>query len=276
MKILILGSLTVDIIEGRKVKGGPAYFCSLAAELLGINYFCCGVKPEEYCWDEPKGIFITSKGPIFEHKYVGGERISRLIAEPDVFDEELPDPTLFDFIFVNPVYGEFKIGQIRSMTKHAKVIIDSQGFLREVRDNRIVIRKIGEDELELFKKCWAVHISIDELSAFETIPNEPIVLITFGEKGAKVRFKGKEYFIPAYSVKGDPTGAGDFFMVSFAAEYMREGDVVEAALYAASLTSLFVERVIPRNLRSVRGLLSKIEPILNARLETLRRKIKQI
>jgi len=39
MKILILGSLTIDIIEGRLASGGPALYCSLAAELLGLDYF---------------------------------------------------------------------------------------------------------------------------------------------------------------------------------------------------------------------------------------------
>ncbi|MCR8486891.1 MAG: PfkB family carbohydrate kinase, partial [Crenarchaeota archaeon] len=77
-------------------------------------------------------------------------------------------------------------------------------------------------------------------------------------------------YIPAYRVDGNPTGAGDFFMVAFIAEYLRNKDLIEACLYAASLASLLVEGKIPRSLSSVRGMLKHLEPIIKSRMNKLR------
>ena len=276
IRILILGSLTIDIIEGKKLKGGPAYFCSLAAELLGVEYFCCGIKPWGYQWDQPNGEFMMAEGPMFEHRYVGSERISNLIAAPRIFKRDIPNLANYDIVFINPVYKEFDYELVKHIASRRRVVIDAQGFLRQTHGRRIVIMKAGKAELELFNKCWVLHISADELSAFDSIPPKPITLITYGAEGSRLIVKEKEYFVPAYRVEGDQTGAGDFFMVIFAVRYTQNDDPLEATLYATAVTSLFVEGVIPRNLKLARTLLSKVEKLIDQRLRALRPKIKEI
>lgn len=274
MRILILGSLTIDIIEDKKVKGGPAFYSSLAAELLEVDYYCCGIKPREYCWETPRGRFIDSDGPLFEHKYINNVRISKLIEEPKKYDGKLPDLANFDVIFVNPVYREFEIGLLESIASRARTVVDVQGFVRLARNDRIEIATISKCELDAIENCWAVHISIDELSAFKVLPQKPLTAITFGEEGAKIRLGNTEYYIPAYRVKGDPTGAGDFFTLALITEYLKSRDLIRAGLYAASLTSIFVEGIIPRNITSVRGILKRIEPIIESRMRKLENEVR--
>ncbi|MCR8453896.1 MAG: PfkB family carbohydrate kinase [Crenarchaeota archaeon] len=270
MKILILGSLTIDIIEGRLTSGGPALYCSLAAELLGLDYFCCGIKPKEYRWEVPRGHFLQSDGPVFEHKYESNSRISKLLRVPGIYNSVLPNPANFDAVFINPVYREFEVKLMKSVVNNARAVIDAQGLVRIARDDRIEVTTISKDEFNIIESCWAIHISVDELPAFDVLPQKPLTVITFGENGAKVRLGQREYYIPAYRVDGNPTGAGDFFMVAFIAEYLRNKDLIEACLYAASLASLLVEGKIPRSLSSVRGMLKHLEPIIKSRMNKLR------
>ena len=81
-RILSFASLTIDIIENKRVPGGPALYYSLASRFLETNLYCIGFKPRGYVWYEPKGIFFVGDGPVFRHVYSGDERLSWIVSKP--------------------------------------------------------------------------------------------------------------------------------------------------------------------------------------------------
>lgn len=71
----------------------------------------------------------------------------------------------------------------------------------------------------------------------------PMLLITRGESGAVFLENGKHFDQSAFAAKAvDTTGAGDTFLGSFLANYVRDGNASAALEYAAAASSIQVTR----------------------------------
>ena len=241
MKVLILGSLTIDYIDGEERPGGPALYCSMACAALGVDYFCYGVKPREYRWGVPQGKFLEGEGPVFEHKYFGERRISRLTRLPPIVGDSI-DIKNFDVAIVSPVFGEFSISLVEHIVANIPSAIDLQGFVRDTDQNRNIIYKtIDESVYNILEKAKLLHISEDEYSVMKRIPEKTISIVTYGSRGCHIYSREKKIYIPAYKVKGDPTGAGDFFTTILTVHYIKTRDILRSTVYAAVATSIFIE-----------------------------------
>jgi sugar/nucleoside kinase (ribokinase family) len=70
----------------------------------------------------------------------------------------------------------------------------------------------------------------------------PVLIVTQGREGARMRWKGTWYAIPAYPThEVDPTGAGDVFVAAYLVRYHETGDPFQAALFASCAASFSVE-----------------------------------
>ena len=274
MKLLILASLTVDYIDKEKKPGGPAFFCSIAAETMGIDYYCYGVMPREYLWERPRGIFLPSDGPVFEHKYIGDERISRILKTPSIINK-LPNIEKFTIGLISPVFSEFSIDLVQNILKRIPCAIDLQGFVRlKDPNNRIIYGLTDKKILSIANSALIVHASKEEMDVVGEIP-DTITVITYGSKGSRIKHEDKDIYIPAYRVRGDPTGAGDFYTTILLIRFYSTGDVLEAAIYATAATSLFIEGKIGRNFRKIVPI-SDLKAEINERTKKIENKIETL
>lgn len=267
MRILIVGSLTVDIIGCEERPGGPALFCSLAARFLGGDYLCVGLIPRRYRWAKPRGYFIESEGPIFEHAYFGDRRVSRLVSLPRILDE-LPVSDRFDVALISPVYHEFS-DKLLDAIRAEILIADVQGFVRtcDPRGN-IILREPEPWEEEFLRRCAIIHASIEEARYVEEVSG-PAKIITMGSDGSIIVAGGEEVRVPAFRVEGDPTGAGDFFTTVLAMKYYETRDILQATIFASAATSVFIEK------RSRIGDLAGIKEELAMRIRTIERMLQR-
>ena len=86
------------------------------------------------------------------------------------------------------------------------------------------------------------------------------VVLTLGEKGAKVFHKGKEQFFPSFPTKViDTTGAGDVFSTAFLIEFQRSGYINEACIFAHCAASIICEGEGLSHLPSLVDVMKKVE-----------------
>ena len=254
MRILILGSLTIDYIDGEEKPGGPALFCSMACMALGYDYYCYGVIPRKYRWETPKGEFLEGEGPVFQHIYKGERRLSKLIGIPPRIGGEvvLED---YDLAIISPVFGEFEMSLLNNVVTHIPSAIDIQGFVRTADDKgNIKYKAANRETYGILQKARILHVSEDEYEVMENIPRGIIVVVTYGSRGCHIYLGEEKIYVPAYRVRGDPTGAGDFFTTILMAQYIVTGDILESTVYAAAATSIFIEGRLGRKVNNIRKL----------------------
>ncbi len=265
MKILILGSLTIDYIDHTKKPGGPALYCSIASRFLDIEYYCYGVMPREYEWDKPRGEFIIADGPVFAHEYIGDRRISKLLAKPTKI-VDIAIPSDITACIISPVFNEFDLCVVDKILRKIPCVVDIQGFIRSTDENYRVFLREPEDRLiKILDKARLVHVSAEELGVMKEIPNT-LVIITYGSEGSRILYWGNDIFVPTYPAMGDPTGAGDFFTTITFVKYQECQDIVESVIYASAVTSLFVEGRIARDVAALykpKSLMNEIRRRMN-------------
>ncbi len=181
------------------------------------------------------------------------------------------------FFLIGPILGEIDlelIEYIRSSSS-GKLFLDPQGIIRVVGDDKRVIHRCN---MSVFEKISRLvdFIKPNEHES-ETITNEkdpvlalkrlrelgaPVPIVTLGERGSLVLDGETLYRIPAYVTRAiDPTGAGDVYAGSFIMEYMRGGNLVEAALFASAAASIKVEQVGPNFRMSLKNVRERREGI---------------
>jgi len=134
------------------------------------------------------------------------------------------------------------------------VSIDLQGFLRffDSKGSIKLVKPIFMDEL--LSKVDVVHCDGVEASTATGIKDpveagmhmcntyNVIVLLTLGGEGSYIFHDGEAYHIPSI-VKHvvEETGAGDIYTSSFLYRYSSTGKLLESAIYASSVASVYVE-----------------------------------
>ena len=268
MRILILGSLTIDYIEDREKPGGPALYCALALEAYGVDYFCYGARPRRYRWQRPHGFFVEGEGPIFVHRYYKDTRLSKLLGRPPMVSSIIGLEE-YDAAIISPVFGEFPFQIVDVVLDRLYSAVDLQGFIRIVDDEgNIAYKRMDFLAINALEKARLIHMSGEEHRIQRELPEKPIKVITYGSKGCTLILEHKKYFIPAYSVHGDSTGAGDFFTAILLVRLLETKNPLESTIYATAATSLFIDGTLGRTLGDI-DRFSKHEDELNRRINII-------
>lgn len=174
----------------------------------------------------------------------------------------IPDEYLdAKFVLIGPVLGEVDLALvdfIRSSSS-AKLFLDPQGLVRIIGSDRRVIHKC--DRQQFRKIADLVDFIKPNEHESETITGEkdPVLaarqigqlgsavpIVTLAERGSILIDNNSLYRIPAFPTNAiDPTGAGDVYAGSFITDYIRKGNIVEAAMFASAAASLMVEQMGP-------------------------------
>jgi len=281
--LIVVGHLSIDSIflPDRHTPftfiGGSATYVSLAARRLDTLVSIISKVGKDfskaYLWLLQKeeidlsGLVKTERMSTtrFELKYesnLSERTLSLKCRAPRITVDDLQKPVMSNAVHIAPIAGEIDYKVAEYLKKRCEILsLDPQGlvrsfdsngkiFLKKLQDNRILeITNIYKSSI---KEIQAVTGLSDFKEAIKAVHDFGVetVIVTLGAKGAVLSVEGTTYNIPAYKPKKfvDPTGAGDVFIGSFLAEYLRDKEILWCACVGSSAASLVVEAVGPLSL----------------------------
>lgn len=255
-RLLAVGHVTWDRVEGGDVLGGAASYAALAAAKLGWEAAILTCASRDFVAERDlPGIAVFQRlAPAttrFQNLYSdGGERRQMLQSRSDDVDLSiLPDAWRNpDALFLAPVAGEVAGGMATAF--EAEVVgAGAQGWLRAFdADGSVSARRwetVGTDLAGVHVLFLSEH-DLPEAgrAAHDFLSAVPMVALTRGWEGLTFLTRDGAHDVPALPrTEVDPTGAGDVFAAAFLVRYHETHDVLEAAAFAACAASCAVEAV---------------------------------
>ncbi len=273
-ELCCIGHITLDKVTTPQntvdMPGGTSFYVSHAIKNFDdINYAlvtAVGV-PEQHVPEKMKtqGINVTilpSEHSVFFENIYGentDERKQRVWAKADPFTiEQLQEIDAEIFHLGALLADDFSPEVVKYLASKGRVSVDSQGYLREVRDTHVhaidwkgkseVLKyihflKANEHEMEVltgYKKAKRAAEKLHEWGVKE-------VLLTFGSMGSLIYDGNCFYRIPAYIPDEiiDATGCGDTYMAGYLYKRAKGASIEEAGNFAAALSTLKIERSGP-------------------------------
>ncbi|NJE26989.1 carbohydrate kinase [Thermococcus sp. MV5] len=253
MRCLVIGHITHDIIlkgsERIERVGGGAYYSSLALSKfcevvvltkLGENFPISWLNElEEHGISV---IIIPSKNSTtYELKYINeNRRTLRLLSKAEPFSlEEIPEGK-FDMILLNPVANEIP-PEIVHKFKEKWLAVDIQGFIREVKNESIILKDIDGSFLS---KVKILHADVNEFKHLNNIDPKKVdvLLISNGPESGTAYHEGQRYlYKPIKKDVKESTGAGDVFLAAFSYFY-KTLPFIPALKSANAFTAMFLEK----------------------------------
>ncbi|MBN1785444.1 MAG: ribokinase [Candidatus Methanofastidiosa archaeon] len=277
--ISAIGNPVYDIIvtpyldTGGRVLSGCSTNACIVLSLLGRKCAMSGCVGEDF-----KDTFIKDLGHFgidydiqpsnetggfhLEYYESGDRKLNLLgIANPiSYFPEKYLDSS---YIVVGPILGEVSLELLRGIRSKtdAKIFLDPQGFVREVRGQtafrvknpqikevveNIDIVKPNEYEAEIMTG-FDPYKEIDKVCDTLYSWGPDLVIVTLGEHGSVI-YDGSEMLkLPAFKTFAkDPTGAGDTYMGGFIFELENDHrSLLDAGLFATCTSSIVVENIGP-------------------------------
>ncbi len=281
--LIVAGHLSIDSIflPDRHVPftclGGSAAYASLAARRLDVSVSIISKVgedfPKAYLWLlQKEGIdlsgIVNTKAALttrFELKYdssLSERNLHLKCRAPSITLGDLQKFALADAVHIAPIANEIDYEVVENLKRRCEILsLDPQGLVRifdldgnmiykELQDKRVLeLTNIYKSSL---KEIEAVTGFSDLKSAIKAVHDFGVetVIVTLGVKGAVLSVEGAIYNIPSYPPKKfvDPTGAGDVFIGSFIAEYLRDKEILWCACVGSAAASLVVEAAGPLSL----------------------------
>ena len=197
----------------------------------------------------------------FENKYGENQnnRTQRVLAKADPFTPEaLSNVDASIYHLGSLLADDFAPGLIETLIKHGTVSVDSQGYLREVRGEKVYatdwvgkhqvlpfidVLKVNEYEMEVLTGQKDPHDAALQLAEWGV--NE--VCVTLGDYGSIILENNHFYDICAYPPKAiiDATGCGDTYSTGYLYMRSRGASPDEAGHFAAAMSTLKLEHSGP-------------------------------
>ena len=233
---LIVGPLSVDLIDGARLPGGSVSYAARAARALGRTLrilTVAGPEADTAAFDGHEVELVRAEATLsFEFNFdATGRRSLRVLEAPGrtLTVADLPDawragppPALVMLAPLLP--GDVDVASFASIAPREAIALLGQGMQREQRAGG-AIRHAGGPARELLDACAFVgtlFLSDDETASWPRGALErlaaslPTTVITRGASGADVLCAGGTCHIAAASANiVDTTGAGDVFATAY-------------------------------------------------------------
>lgn len=275
-ELCCIGHITLDKVVTPKntahMPGGTAYYFSHAIKHFdNINYALVTSLAESEMNVvndlRNEGIEVKvmpSKYSVYFENIYGenqNNRTQRVLAKADPFSIESVEGIDAKVYLLGALLADdFPIELVKHLSSKSLVAIDSQGYLREVRDTKVYpidwknkkevlqyvhILKANEEEIEVltgYKDIKKAAIQLNEWGVQE-------VLITLGSLGSVIYDGTNFYQIPAYepSEVVDATGCGDTYMTGYLYKRAKNASVEDSGRFAAAMATLKIEGMGPFN-----------------------------
>jgi 1D-myo-inositol 3-kinase len=255
-RLLAVGHVTWDRVEGGDVLGGAVSYAALAAAKLGWETAILTCASRDFVPERDlPGVTVfqrvASATTRFQNLYSdSGERRQMLQSRSDDVDLSiLPDAWRNpDALLLAPVAGEVAGGMATAF--EAEVVgAAAQGWLRAFDADGAVSARRWETAGTDLAGVHVLFLSEQDLpesgrAARDFLSAVPMVALTRGWEGLTFLTRDGVHDVPALPrAEVDPTGAGDVFATAFLVRYHETHDVLEAAAFAACAASCAVEAV---------------------------------
>lgn len=205
---------------------------------------------------------IPSKHTVYFENIYGEDvnnRRQRVLAKADPFTVESLQGVEARYIVLGTLLADdFSLDVIRHLSARGTLVVDAQGYLREVRDQK-VYPVDWPDKLEALKYVDILKVNEHEVSVLtgekdlyegaRRLAEWGIreVLLTLGSFGSIIYADGKFYDIPAYEPVElvDATGCGDTYVMGYLFQRCQGASVSAAAHFAAAVSTLKLEHAGP-------------------------------
>lgn len=286
--ICCIGHITKDkiVTPNRTVymAGGTSFYFSYAINQLPKDVTFSLVTAMDPTEKEPvekmlkAGIDVSmnaSRNTVFFENIYGenqNERKQRVLAKADPFTiQQLEHVDAKVFHLGSLLADDFPTEVVEYLSRKGRVSIDVQGYLREVRDEKVypidwkeklkVLKhtyylKVNETEMETITGLKDAHEAAKLIHAWGVTE----VIITLGSEGSLVYVDDKFYEIPAYPPHEvvDATGCGDTYSAGYLYRRLQGATPTEAGKFAAAMCTIKLEHNGPFN-RSIEDVEKIIE-----------------
>lgn len=201
---------------------------------------------------------IPSRETVYFENIYGADqnnRQQRVRAKADPFTcEKLGDLRAQYIVLGTLLADDFDLSVLRQLSAHATLVVDAQGYLREVRGEQVYACDWA-DKLEALRYIDILKVNEHEIEALTGEPDQHRacemlagwgvreVLLTLGSYGSMVYADGQFFDIPAYAPKRivGATGCGDTYVMAYVLR-RHQGDTPErAAHFASAVASIKLE-----------------------------------
>jgi sugar/nucleoside kinase (ribokinase family) len=265
--ICCIGHITLDKIVTPKhtvhMPGGTSFYFAHGMSNLDTSNFILVTalaESEMKAVDDirAKGIDVkvlpSAKSVYFENKYGENQdnRTQRVLAKADPFTVDgLRDVDAKVYHLGSLLADDFSLDLIKYLASKGCVSVDAQGYLREVRGDKVYAIDWAEKREALkYITILKANEHESEVLTGETDPRKAAlilaewgvkeVILTLGSMGSLIYADGNFYEIPAFEPTEvvDATGCGDTYMTGFL--YMRNkgASYEEAGMFAAAMCTL--------------------------------------
>lgn len=275
--ICCIGHITKDkiVTPNRTVymAGGTSFYFSYAINQLPKDVTFSLVTAMDPTEKEPvekmlkAGIDVSmnaSRNTVFFENIYGenqNERKQRVLAKADPFTiQQLEHVNAKVFHLGSLLADDFPTEVVEYLSSKGRVSIDVQGYLREVRDEKVypidwkeklkVLKhtyylKVNETEMETITGLKDAHEAAKLIHAWGVTE----VIITLGSEGSLVYVDDKFYEIPAYPPHEvvDATGCGDTYSAGYLYKRLQGATPTEAGKFAAAMCTIKLEHNGPFN-----------------------------
>lgn len=275
--ICCIGHITKDkiVTPNRTVymAGGTSFYFSYAINQLSKDVTFSLVTAMDPTEKEPvekmlkAGIDVSmnaSRNTVFFENIYGenqNERKQRVLAKADPFTiQQLEHVDAKVFHLGSLLADDFPTEVVEYLSSKGRVSIDVQGYLREVRDEKVypidwkeklkVLKhtyylKVNETEMETITGLKDAHEAAKLIHAWGVTE----VIITLGSEGSLVYVDDKFYEIPAYPPHEvvDATGCGDTYSAGYLYKRLQGATPTEAGKFAAAMCTIKLEHNGPFN-----------------------------
>ena len=275
--ICCIGHITKDkiVTPNRTVymAGGTSFYFSYAINQLPKDVTFSLVTAMDPTEKEPvekmlkAGIDVSmnaSRNTVFFENIYGenqNERKQRVLAKADPFTiQQLEHVDAKVFHLGSLLADDFSTEVVEYLSSKGRVSIDVQGYLREVRDEKVypidwkeklkVLKhtyylKVNETEMETITGLKDAHEAAKLIHAWGVTE----VIITLGSEGSLVYVDDKFYEIPAYPPHEvvDATGCGDTYSAGYLYKRLQGATPTEAGKFAAAMCTIKLEHNGPFN-----------------------------
>lgn len=272
--ICCVGHITLDKVVTPKntvhMPGGTAFYFSHAIRNFDdIDYtlVTCiaesemGVVNDLRSKDVDVYVVPSRHSVYFENIYGENQdnRTQRVLAKADPFSvESLPDVDSKYFLLGALLSDDFPLELVKYLSAKSLIAVDSQGYLREVRNQNVYpvdwrdkletlqyihTLKVNELEMEVLTGMTDVKQAAKQLYQWGVKE----VLVTLGSLGSVIYDGNTFYKIPAYMPKEvvDATGCGDTYVTGYLYQRAKGADIESAGKFAAAMATIKIENSGP-------------------------------
>lgn len=275
--ICCIGHITKDkiVTPNRTVymAGGTSFYFAYAINQLPKVVSFSLVTAMDPTEDEPvrkmreKGIDVTlnpSRNTVFfENKYGidQNHRTQRVLAKADPFTiEQLRHVDAKVYHLGSLLSDDFSPEVVAFLASKGRISIDVQGYLREVRGEK-VYPVDWKEKLSVLRNTYYLKVNETEMETVTglTDPHEAAkllhewgvteVIITLGSEGSLIYVDDTFYDIPAYAPHEvvDATGCGDTYSAGYLYKRLQGADPIESGKVAAAMCTIKLEHNGPFN-----------------------------